>query len=228
MRGYILDNVRDGITHHSENRLRPYIDLGGRANVKPLSYSTIDKSFYSFFIGANILTSPLDYRLDTGESPRELEIEQIVRLMNIIAKAIFEGQFDLERGTYRLENKVQGGEDIPANHMRAYRMAKEEILYTWLSYVKQIVSTFYAVQGIPFTVTQLFQIHHPEQLWTNLESYVKNLAELPIWLNNALSLTVFGGKQNYEFWDRIFTTGKSSQGQQVLVEPLNLIKMVKA
>jgi len=39
---------------------------------------------------------------------------------------------------------------------------------------------------------------------------------------------VFGGKQNYEFWDRIFTTGKSSQGQQVLVEPLNLIKMVKA
>lgn len=164
MRGYILDNVRDGITHHPDNRLRPYIDLGGRANAKPLSYSTIDKSFYSFFIGSNILTSRLDFGLDTGDNPRELEISQIVRLMNLIAEAVFERQFYLELGTFRLENKVQGGENIPSGHMRAFRMAKEEILYNWLSYIKQIITTFYAFQGTPFTEAQLFQTRHPEKL----------------------------------------------------------------
>jgi hypothetical protein len=45
MKRYILDSVRDSITHHPENRLKEYIDFGGRGKEKPLSYSTIEKSF---------------------------------------------------------------------------------------------------------------------------------------------------------------------------------------
>jgi hypothetical protein len=43
-----------------------------------------------------------------------------------------------------------------------------------------------------------------------------------------LSLIVFGGKQNYEFWQTIFEAGRSPQGQQVLPEPLNLMDMIPA
>ncbi|HYM16496.1 MAG TPA: HNH endonuclease signature motif containing protein [Dehalococcoidia bacterium] len=224
---YILDAVRDGVTHDPENRLRQYIDLGGRKNAKPISYSTIDRTFYSFFIGTDMLSTPLSYGLDVGENPRELERLQIVRLMNLVSEIVFEGQFDLERNTYRIENKVQAGEDVPEAHLRAYRMAKEEILYNWLSYVRQIVSTFYAFQGIPFTETTLFQVRHPDALWANIANYLRNLTTLPLWVNRNLSLTIFGGKQNYDFWNKIFTTGKSTQGQQVLVEPLNLTKMIQ-
>lgn len=227
MKRYILDNVRDRITTHQDNRLRPYIDLGGRANVKPLSYSTVDKTFYSFFIGSSLLSGPLDAGMDAGLNPRDLEVEQIVRLMNIVAQTLFEEQFEFERGTYRLENRIQKDEDIPLKHMRAFRMAKEETLYAWLSFVSQVVTQFYVVQGVPFSQTRLFQVRHPDAVWSNIENYVKNLAGLPLWFNNALSLTVFGGKQNYEFWNRIFTTGKSPQGQQVLAEPINLLKMVQ-
>lgn len=227
MRRYILDNVRDGVTHHPENRLRQHIDLGGRRNVKPLSYSSVDKTFYSFFISPDLLDTPLDYGLDVGTNPRELKKGQIIRLMNLISEIVFEGQFDLERGTYRIENRVQQGEDIPEPHLRAYRMAKEEIMYNWLSYIRQILTTFYAFQGVPFTETKLFQVRHPDALWANAENYIRNLASLPLWVNRELSLTVFGGKQNYEFWNRIFLTGRSPQGQQVLVEPLNLTKMVR-
>ncbi|MDP2949441.1 MAG: HNH endonuclease [Chloroflexota bacterium] len=227
MKRYILDNVRDGITHHPENRLRQYIDLGGRKNVKPISYSSVDKTFYSFFISPDLLDTPLDYGLDVGTNPRELEKDQIVRLMSLISEIVFEGRFELERGTYRIENKIQEGEDIPEPHLRAYRMAKEEIMYNWLSYISQIVTTFYAFQGVPFTQTKLFQVRHPDSFWANVENYVRNLASLPLWVNRQLSLTVFGGKPNYEFWNKIFTTGSSPQGQQVLVEPLNLTKMVQ-
>ncbi len=228
MKRYILDAVRDGVTHDPANRLRQYIDLGGRKNSKPISYSTVDKTFYSFFIGTDMLATPLSYGSDVGENPRELERDQIVHLMNIISETVFEGKFDLEKGTYRVENKVQAGEDVSENHLRAYRMAKEEILYNWLSYVRQIVTTFYAFQGIPFTETALFQRRHPDSLWNNIANYMRSLTLLPIWMNRELSLTVFGGKQNYEFWNKIFTTGKSMQGQQILYEPLNLTKMVQA
>lgn len=49
MKRYILDSVRDGITHHEDNKLKEFIDFGGRGNIKPLSYSTVEKTFYSFF-----------------------------------------------------------------------------------------------------------------------------------------------------------------------------------
>ncbi len=73
MKRYILDAVRDGITHHPENSLIPYIDFGGRGQEKPLSYSTIDKTFYSFFIYQDLLETPLGYGLEEGGNPRELE-----------------------------------------------------------------------------------------------------------------------------------------------------------
>jgi len=126
---YILDAVRDSITHHIDNKLKEYIDFGGRKTERPLSYSTIEKTFYSFFIFKDALDTPIDYRLDEGENPRELEKEQILELMNIIADEVFIGKFDPDIGTRRIENRLQKGEELPLNHIKAFRMGKEEIIY---------------------------------------------------------------------------------------------------
>jgi len=85
MKRYILDDVRDSITHNPENKLKSFIDFGGRGKEKPLSYSSIEKTFYSFFIYQDVLDTPLSYRLEEGENPRELEKEQILKLMNFDA-----------------------------------------------------------------------------------------------------------------------------------------------
>jgi hypothetical protein len=127
MRRYILDSIRDAITHSPENRLNEYTDFGGKAKERPLSYSALDKTFYSFFIYGDVLDTALNYREDEGENPRDLEREQILTLMNLVAKIIFGGQFDPVIGTARIENRVQKNEDIPDAHLRAYRMAREEI-----------------------------------------------------------------------------------------------------
>ena len=55
IRRYILDAVRDAVTHHSDNKLKEYIDFGGRGKERPFSYSTIEKTFYSFFIYPDLL-----------------------------------------------------------------------------------------------------------------------------------------------------------------------------
>lgn len=225
---YILDSVRDSITHDPENRLRDYIDFGGRAAEKPLSYSTVEKTFYSFFIYQDVLDTPLDYRDDEDENPRALEIRQIVRLMNLIADAIFAGQFDDSLGTYRIENKIQKGELVPEEHVRAFRLAKEEILYVWLGYVRRIVQMHFNITGVPVDEKKLFQYSFPDALWANLQAYVSNLKKLPIWVNRELSNTLFGGKQTYSFWQHIFETGRSPQDVQVLPEPINLIRMINS
>lgn len=222
LKRYILDSVRDGVTRNSENKLMEYVDLGGRAKEKPMSYSSIEKTFYSFFIYQDLLDTPISFKLEEGTNPRSLEKSQIVKLMNIIAEEIFIGKFDFEIGTAQLESKIQKNEILPEEHMRAYRMAKEEILYNWLKYLSQIIQTHFISLGYPVDEKKLFQYEFSATLWNNIRNYVINLSELPLWTNNELSNTVFGGKQNNQFWQTIFSTGSTPQGFKVLVTPLNL------
>ena len=220
MKRYILDAVRDSITHSQNNRLKDYIDFGGRGKEKPLSYSTIEKTFYSFFIFQELLETPLDYRIEEGENPREFEKNQILKLMNIIAEKIYVGKFDPAIGCHKIENRIQKGEKIPEDHLRAYRLSREEIIYTWLKYIQQIVKNYFIMLGNPINEDRLFQYKFPPPLWDRVRIFIKNLKQLPVWVNVDLSLSVFGGKQTYEYWQTIFDTGKSPQNQQILAGPL--------
>ena len=223
---YILDAVRDWITSNSENKLRDYIDFGGRGKERPLSYSTIDKTFYSFFIFQEVLVSPINYRMEEQENPRDLEKRQILRLMNIIADEIYIDKFDTEIGTDKIESFLQKGKDYPHDHLRAFRMSKEEIVYNWLRYVNQIAKQYFIYQGKPIDEEKLFQYTFPEQLFENIRRFVHNFAALPLWVNRELSDTLFGGKQNNSFWQTVFETGRTPQGMQVM-QPLNLLEMIK-
>jgi hypothetical protein len=224
---YILDNVRNSITHHADNKLRDFIEFGGKGGDKPLSYSSIEKTFYSFFIYQETLDSPWDFKIEVGQNPREIEKSQIIRLMNIIAETIFIDRIDTERGFDRIESKIQKNEDVPDDHLRAFRMAKEEILYCWLRYIERVVKNFYITQGVPVDEKKLFQYQFPDALWNNIRNFVVNMAKLPLWVDHNMSLTVFGGKLNYASWQSIFEKGVSASNQKVLANPLNLIELIK-
>ena len=227
MKRYVLDWVRNSITSHRENKLRDFIDYGGRGKEMPLSYSTIEKTFYSFFIYSDLLSAPFNHRAEEGENPRQLEVEQIVQLMNIVAEEILVGKYDHSIGTHRIEYSVQHGKDIPEPHLRAFRMVKEEIIYNWLRYVSQIVKMSFITSGRPLDEKRLFQIQIPEPVWSSIRTFIRNLAGLPIWINKELSLSVFGGKQVYDYWQTIFESGKASDGQQVMASGINLMEMIK-
>ncbi|MGH8084475.1 MAG: HNH endonuclease [Lysobacter sp.] len=227
MKRFILDAVRDAVTSDAENKLRDFIDYGGRGKERPLSYSTIDKTFYSFFVHQGVLSTPLSFGAESGENPRELETDQIIRLMNIIAEEIYIGHFDPEVGTDKIESRLQKGEVFKHGHLRAFRMSKEEVIYNWLRYVQQVAKNYFINTGKPIQEDKLFQYPFPDQLWTNIRSFVRNLGALPLWVNKDLSATVFGGKQNNSFWQTVFESGRSPHGVQVLAKPLNLVELIK-
>lgn len=227
MKRYIIDSIKNYITRNEDNKLREYIDMAGRSTDKPLSYSTVEKTFYSFFISNEPLETNLDYKLEEGKNPRDLEKKQIIHLMNIVADNILIGKFDFEIGVNRLESKVQKGEQIDWNHVVGYRMMKEEIIYVWLRYILEIITMYFVANGIPtYNRSNFFQEEFSGQLWINIENFIKNLWNLPFWRSKELSFTIFGGKQNYAFWQNIFATGKSIQGEQILGEPINIPTMI--
>lgn len=223
---YVLDALRDSITSDPDNKLRDYVDFGGRGKERPLSYSTVEKTFYSFFLYQEVLQTPINYKFEDGENPRQLEQSQVVKLMNIVASEIFVDKFDSEVGTDRIESRIQKGEAFSLDHLRAFRMSKEEIVYNWLQYCGQIARQYFIMQGKPDPQERLFQEPFPEQVWENIRKFVRRLAALPIWVNSDLSVTVFGGKQNNSYWESVFKTGKTPQGMEILSRPLNLIEMI--
>ena len=137
----------------------------------------------------------MNYRADEGENPRELEKEQILKLMNLIADVLYIGRFEQQIGTSRIEHRIQTGEDIPENHLSAYRMAREEILYGWLRFIRQIVHNYFITTGKVVNENKPFQYRFPEPLWDNIENFLVNLKKLPVWVNRDLSATIFGGKR---------------------------------
>jgi HNH endonuclease len=224
---FILDALRNGVTSDPDNKLMDFIDLGGRGKERPLSYSTIEKTFYSFFVYQEVLATPISDRMEEGENPRDLERRQILRLMNVIAQEIYADKFDPEIGTDKIESALQKGKEYPHAHLCAFRMSKEEIVYNWLSYVGQIARQYFIMLGKPDPQDRLFQYPFPEQVWENIGKFLRNLTALPLWVNRDLSETVFGGKQNNNFWKTVFETGRTPQGMQVLAQPINLIEMIR-
>lgn len=224
---YILDDVRTSITQDPDNKLRDYIEFSGREAEKPLSYSTIEKTAFSLFIRKEPLSTPINQGLEVEENPRQLEKAQIVRLLNILAERIYIGSYDLDIGANKLEERLRKLEVIPPYHLRAVRMSREEVLYNVMRFVRDIVRRHFLMAGKSIDDSDLFERRFPDDLWGAIDRLIVNLAALPVWVNTQISSTVFGGKQDHEYWKVIFETGKDRAGVQVLAQPLNLDDLVK-
>ena len=228
---YIINSQKNTITRDHNNQLQSYINFEGRGTELPLSYSTFERTLLSAFINTKtVLTTNLDFKVDEGKNPRILEKEQMVNLCNIIAEELLIGKYDTEIGTNRIENKIATGKGnpIPDSHLIACRLFKEEVMYNWVQYLKLVIKNYFGNMGELYDEDNLFQQAFPEVLWTNIRNFICNLRELPVWKDRAMAATVFGGKQNYDYWKTIFSTGNTPDGTQVLAKKLNTLDMIKS
>lgn len=227
---YIINSQKNAITRNPDNKLQSYINFEGRGTTLPLSYSTFEKTLLSSFVNAKtILTKPINYKVDEGMNPRIMEKDQTVQLCNIIAEEILINKFDVDVGTNKIENKIAigVGNTIADDHLIACRLFKEEIMYNWVQYIKLLINNYFAMNGTMYDNDNLFQQKITDQLWENIRTFLQNFRNLPIWRDRSMSSTIFGGKNNHDYWKIAFSTGKTPDGTPVLAEPLNVTEMVK-
>lgn len=224
---YIVDAVRDSITHNKDNKLMEFVEWSGKGADRPLAYMTVERTFFKEFIYKKALETSLDEGMERGDNARFLERDQLLRLMNMFADILFVGHWDPEVGGRRIENRVQKGEPIPEGHLRAWRLAREEILANVLAWVRLVIENYFAWTGQLVDKERLTHGVLPEDLWQRVELFLKNLSDLPCWVDRNLSLTVFGAKQPRDFWHQIFRTGVAPNSVRVLAQPLDLSKMIQ-
>ena len=226
MERYVIDAQRDAITHAQENRLLEFVEWAGKSLEKPMSYSTIERSFFREFLYKKALDTPIDLGMEEGTNPRLLEREQLIQLMSMFADAFFVGHWDPELGGRRLENRLEAGERIPENHLRAWRIAREEIMTNVTRWIRLVIANYNAYTGRVVKEDRLLHVQLPDELWDRLRNFLVSLSKLPCWIDKNLSTTVFGPKQNADYWEKVFQTGKSPSNIQILAAPLDLNEMI--
>jgi hypothetical protein len=113
MERYVIDAQRDTITHDQANALLEFVEWAGKAADRPLSYNTIERSFFREFLYKKALDTPIAAGMAEGSNPRLLEREQMVRLMSLFAEVFFVSHWDPELGGRRVESRLQDGERSP-------------------------------------------------------------------------------------------------------------------
>lgn len=224
---YVVDWVRDSVNYHSDNLLKEYVEWAGKKGDRPLAYSALERTFFAEFLYKSALDNPIAFGMDRGDNPRMIERDQLVRLMSLFAEIFFVTQWDPDLGGRRLEARLQKGVTIPEEHLRAWRVSREEILLTIMKYVRLVIEHYFAVTGKQIEKDRLMQLRFPEDVWARVETFLRRLSQLPAWIDKNLSTTVFGAKQNREYWAHIFNTGSSAGGVQVFTKSINVIEMMQ-
>jgi hypothetical protein len=75
MKRYILNSLRDWVTHNPDNKLKEYVEFSGKGKDRPLSYSTLEKTFYSLFIFQDVLETPIGLNLEMRSSGNFVALE---------------------------------------------------------------------------------------------------------------------------------------------------------
>jgi len=149
-------------------------------------------------------------------------------LMCLFADVFFIGHWDPEMGGRRVESRLEGGETIPEGHLRAWRIAREEVLSNVMRWTRLVIANYYAYTGKVIHEDRQLHTRLPDELWDRLRNFLESLSRLPCWIDRNLSTSVFGPKQNLDYWEKVFQTGKAPSGIQILAAPLDLNEMIKS
>ena len=224
---YIVDWVRDSVNYHRDNRLKEYVEWAGKKGTKPLAYSAVERTFFAEFLHKYALDKPIAFGMERGDNPRIIERDQLVQMMSLYADTFCVGKWDPDLGGKRLEFRLrQGREVIPDVHLRAWRVTREEVLSTILKHVRLVIEHYFAVNGVVIEKDKLMQERFPDPVWDRIRAFLVRLAGLPAWVDKNLSNTVFGAKQNRDYWMTVFKTGKSPDGLQVFSRSIDVIEMM--
>ncbi len=220
MERFIIDAQRNAIARDGENCLLEFVEWSGKGNDRPMAYSTVDRAFFQLLY-QKALSNPIDQGNERG-----LERRQMMSLMNIFAKTFFVGHWDFDIGGRRIESRIQNGDKFPSEHLRAWRISRDEVAVNVLRWVRLVIENYNAVNGRNVERERLFLEEFPDLLWGNIERFLRSLSELTCWTDTELSSSVFGTKHNQDYWESVFKIGQAPDGTHVLQAGLELKEMI--
>ena len=234
---YLKARIRD--FKDPENKFFRFVEMEkARSRILPISYDSVEKTFFRWFI--NI--APCDLEIDKIEEEgktyvRETEAKNLVKLMNLFAEKTLENKFDMEIGAYKIEEQIRKGKNIPDAHLRAFRMYRPAAFVVWCELLKEAIAT-YLIMNRKITNdmkneskkgkgTKIFWAEINESDWLAIGKMIDKMAGHKIWIDRGETISNAFGQTRPEFFKKFLEKGEI-EGKKIITQPIDIQYLLSA
>jgi len=196
-----------------KNKILSFVEtVSARSKTFPISYDTLQKSFLNQFL---FLYPTDDVNLEEAQKYRELEKNNILKLMNIFTEEILQKKFDIKKGIYKIEEQLANSPDIiPNDHLRAYRMCRQAAMIVWMGELYRAISLLLSIKR------RYEDVHWPddgrvlwadikEEDWDSIRKMIRGISQHKLWIekyNPEILNNISSTKQ--KDWKEIILKGR--------------------
>ncbi len=208
----------DGDRH----KILEYVEtISARSKKFPISYDTLGKTFLKL-----IYSRPSDMKLKETIAFRKLELNNLRRIMEIFVEEVLDSKFDLDKGIFKLEEKLNDDPDsIKDDHLIAYRMCRQSAFIIWIEELKKAISLLIKsrkkYQNNTWGETQILWAELSEEEFNDIRQMIRVIRMHNIWITkeNKELLSVLGSTKQTD-WKEMLLNGKLPGREEKYFEPL--------
>lgn len=195
-----------------------------RSTRYPLSYDTLQKTM----IDVMLFQKPAKETIEQTERFRQLERENLIRLLNIFVEEVLaNGRFDVNLGVRRMEERLASdAQSVPDSHLRAYRICRKAAMMIWSKELKR------AIQLLMNTKTRYTTASWSEKRplwaqvmdedWDQIRKMIRAIRDHKVWgerTNPDIVAAISSTKQ--KDWHDILLKGTLPGRKENLLPPLD-------
>ena len=181
-----------------------------RSTRYPLSYDTLQKAM----LDVMLFLKPAKETIDITTANRQLERENLVRLLNIFVEEVLSnGRFDLNLGVRRIEEKLEKDpKSIPDAHLRAYRICRKAAMMVWSEELRRairlLLNTRMRYKVANWGDKRPLWAQVPEEDWRAIRKMIQAIRDHKLWgesVNQDIVTAMASTKQ--KDWKEILLKG---------------------
>jgi hypothetical protein len=201
--------------------------VSARSRRYPISYDTF-KALLDTFLFSSFADEPLG----TTEPQRLAERDNLARLLDVLAEEALTGQFKLDLGIYKLDEKIETDpHSVPVAHLRAYRLFRKPAVSVWAEVLRDAISHYLVIRGKSAKAW-----HKDRPLWAEIDSEgwlvirraIKAVLSHKVWIDTSKHLIGRLASTRKKDWESVLLEGRLPGSPDKLYPPLDTGAVVKA
>jgi len=242
-------NMKKNLNHYLKARIRDFknpinkffafVEMEkARSRVLPISYDSVEKTLFRWFINATPCEVDIYERENQGKAyPRDNEANNVVKLMNLLAEKTLENKFDTKIGAYKIEEQIRKGKSIPDEHLRAFRLYRPAAFIVWCELLKEAIATYLIMNSKIINDmkmerkkgkgTRIFWTKLDDNDWRAIGKMIDKMIRHKIWIDRGETISNAFGQTRPEFFKKFLEKGEI-EGKKLIEQPIDIQFLLSA
>jgi hypothetical protein len=178
--------IVESILKHEDNKILPYIAPENKTGKQyAISRDSLKKYYFRYFV----TSPPLDVEIDSKDDFRNQEIENNVKLLNILAKKTLINKWNPD--------------SISDDHKKADRIYRAGSIMAWFPILRNVIHNKLDLIDTNESSRILFR-NIPTEKWNLIEKFIDKMFSHKIWIDRDPNIDIVIGNKKAELTKKLF------------------------